>query len=83
LISRNQKDLTKDYPSIARAVDALAAENVALEGEVVARDAGGHPSFPALQHRRTSALAIVYYGSISWKSRLRGQEVFSCSPDLL
>ena len=61
LISRNQKDLTRDYPTIARAVEALPVLAVVLDGEIVALDAEGRPSFQALQHRRTSALALVYY----------------------
>jgi bifunctional non-homologous end joining protein LigD len=34
---------------------------VILDGEIVALDAEGRPSFQALQHRSTSGLAIVYY----------------------
>ena len=59
LISRNQKNLTTDYPSIAKAINALPAGDAVLDGEVVALDAAGRPSFQALQHRRTNALA--YY----------------------
>lgn len=61
LISRNQKNLTADYPAIAKAVDGLASSNAVLDGEIVALDGDGRPSFQALQHRRTSALALVYY----------------------
>jgi bifunctional non-homologous end joining protein LigD len=61
LISRNEKDLTRDYPAIAKAVGSLSVRDVVLDGEVVALDPEGRPSFQALQHRRTSALALVYY----------------------
>jgi bifunctional non-homologous end joining protein LigD len=61
LISRNQKNLTSDYPSVATAVETLPIGNAVLDGEIVALDADGRPSFQALQHRRTSALALVYY----------------------
>jgi bifunctional non-homologous end joining protein LigD len=61
LISRNQKDLTTDYPSVASAIDALSVRDAVLDGEIVALDADGRPSFQALQHRRTSARAVVYY----------------------
>jgi bifunctional non-homologous end joining protein LigD len=61
LISRNQKDLTRDYPDVAKAVSSLAVRDVVLDGEIVALDPEGRPSFQALQHRRTSALALVYY----------------------
>jgi bifunctional non-homologous end joining protein LigD len=61
LISRNQKNLTNDYPTVARAIGALPVRQAILDGEIVALDAEGHPSFQALQHRRTSALTVVYY----------------------
>ncbi|MFI5302509.1 MAG: non-homologous end-joining DNA ligase [Polyangiales bacterium] len=61
LISRNQKDLTRDYPGIAKAMADLRAADVILDGEIVALDATGRPSFQALQHRRTNTLALVYY----------------------
>jgi len=61
LISRSQKNLTRDYPAVAKAIDALPVGNAVLDGEIVALDADGRPSFQALQHRRTSALAVVYY----------------------
>ena len=61
LISRNQKDLTGDYPTIQAAIRSLPVEHVVLDGEIVALTPDGRPSFQALQHRRTSALALVYY----------------------
>jgi len=61
LFSRNQKNLTGDYPSVVKAVAALPVGGAILDGEIVALDADGRPSFQALQHRRTSALAVVYY----------------------
>jgi len=61
LISRNQKNLTDDYPTVAKAIAALPVREAMLDGEIVALAADGHPSFQALQHRRTSALTVVYY----------------------
>jgi bifunctional non-homologous end joining protein LigD len=61
LISRNQKDLTRDYPTVVAAIRTIRQSNVILDGEIVALDAEGHPSFQALQHRSTSGLAIVHY----------------------
>ena len=61
LLSRNEKDLTRDYPTVARAIEALPVGDAVLDGEIVALDAEGRPSFQALQHRRTSASALVYY----------------------
>jgi bifunctional non-homologous end joining protein LigD len=60
LLSRNQKDLTRDYPGIAAAIATLRSPSVVLDGEIVALDAEGRPSFQALQHRSTSGLALVY-----------------------
>jgi bifunctional non-homologous end joining protein LigD len=49
--SRNNKDLTAIYPGIRGAGLSLQADRAVLDGEIVAVDAGGHPSFQALQHR--------------------------------
>lgn len=61
LMSRNQKNLTRDYPAVAAAVAALKSPDVVLDGEIVAIDATGRPSFQALQHRSLAGLTIVYY----------------------
>jgi bifunctional non-homologous end joining protein LigD len=62
LRSRNDKDLTRAYPSIHDAALRLNADTVVLDGEVVAVDATGHPSFQALQHRGAHPRhAIVFY----------------------
>jgi bifunctional non-homologous end joining protein LigD len=61
LVSRNQKDLTGDYPSVVAAVAALRVPRVVLDGEIVALEADGRPSFQSLQHRATSGLALVFY----------------------
>ena len=60
--SRNNKDLTSAYPGVTAAIKRLAIDNVVLDGEIVAVDAAGRPSFQALQHRsvRTNH-HIVYY----------------------
>lgn len=61
LLSRNQKDLTRDYPAVAAAIAQLNTPALTLDGEIVALDADGRPSFQALQHRRTGALAVAYF----------------------
>jgi bifunctional non-homologous end joining protein LigD len=62
IISRNQKDLTASYPAAAAAGARLDAASVVLDGELVALDADGRPSFQALQHRSAHpGHAIVYY----------------------
>ena len=55
LISRNAKNLTADYPIIVDAIRGTNAHTSVIDGELVALDANGRPSFQALQHR--SALA--------------------------
>ena len=59
LLSRNLKDATRLYPTIAREVARLRAQSVLLDGEVVAVDEAGRPSFQALHHQ--SAHTLVYY----------------------
>jgi bifunctional non-homologous end joining protein LigD len=60
LRSRTLKDFTASYPAVVAAVSSIAADDVILDGEIVALDGDGRPSFQALQHR-TTAHALVYY----------------------
>ncbi|MBA3252470.1 MAG: hypothetical protein H0T66_19705 [Geodermatophilaceae bacterium] len=50
LISRNDRDITPSYPEIAPLGAAVAGPSV-LDGELVAFDDNGRPSFGVLQHR--------------------------------
>lgn len=59
LLSRNLKDATRQYPSIARSVEGIHANAALLDGEIVAIDDEGRPSFQALHHQ--SAQTLVYY----------------------
>ena len=59
LLSRNLKDATRLYPSVAREVARLQVASVVLDGEVVAIDEEGRPSFQALHHQ--AAHTLVYY----------------------
>ena len=60
--SRNDKDLTGAYPGIHAAALRLHADTAIVDGEVVALDAGGRPSFQALQHRSAHpGHTIVFY----------------------
>ena len=58
LLSRNLKDATRLYPTVVREIARLQAESVLLDGEVVAIDDQGQPSFQALHHQ--SAHTLVY-----------------------
>jgi len=60
--SRNDKDLTRTYPGVAAAARQLRAEQAVVDGEIVAVDRDGRPSFQALQHRGSHPdHAIVFY----------------------
>lgn len=60
--SRNDKDLTATYAGVRAAAARLAAEQAVIDGELVAIDAAGKPSFQALQHRRAQAgHTVVFY----------------------
>jgi bifunctional non-homologous end joining protein LigD len=62
LRSRNNKDLTSTYPTIEDAARKVKAEMALVDGEIVALDASGKPSFQALQHRSAHRnYAIVFY----------------------
>jgi bifunctional non-homologous end joining protein LigD len=59
LYSRNLKDVTAAYPSVVRTLGELRAPHALVDGELVAIDEEGRPSFQALHHQ--SARAVVYY----------------------
>ena len=62
LLSRKENDLTATYPTIEAAGRKLAAQTAILDGEIVALDPKGKPSFQALQHRSAHRNhAIVFY----------------------
>lgn len=50
LQSRNQLDITAGYPELGGLGDALGRRAI-LDGEIIASDASGHPSFALLQRR--------------------------------
>jgi len=59
--SRNDKDLTPRYPSITDAALRVKAEQVTLDGEIVALGQDGRPSFQALQHSSQVTHRMVFY----------------------
>src|SRR5688572_10875197 len=60
--SRNNKDLTRMYPRVVAAGLKLKADQAVVDGEIVALDVKGRPSFQALQHRGSQpAHQISYY----------------------
>ena len=58
LFSRNGNDVTAAYPELRGLADALGTHAAMLDGEIIAFDASGRPSFEALQprmHQRSPA----------------------------
>lgn len=51
LRSRNQNDITARYPELKFLTDALDSRTAVLDGEIVAFDEAGRPSFKELQRR--------------------------------
>jgi bifunctional non-homologous end joining protein LigD len=51
LLSRNQNDLTAQFPELASLPRQVRAASALLDGEVVALDAEGRPSFSLMQQR--------------------------------
>jgi DNA ligase D-like protein (predicted ligase) len=61
LASRNLKNITRQYPEVARAAAQLRAAAAVLDGEIVALDRDGRPSFQALHHSSFDGLTLVFY----------------------
>lgn len=60
--SRNDKDLTTMYPSVVADGARLNANQAVVDGEIVAVDQLGRPSFQALQHRGSHPKhTVVFY----------------------
>src|SRR5262249_55196030 len=60
LWSRNQKDFTRRFPSVAKGIGELPSDTV-IDGEIVALDPAGKPSFGLLQGFGSEASALVLY----------------------
>src|SRR5262249_10756372 len=61
LASRNLKDITRQFPAITAAVSRIRAASAIVDGEIVAIDRDGRPSFQALHHWSLDGLSLVYY----------------------
>ena len=61
ILSRKGNDLTADYAAIRQSVAALKAKSAVIDGEIVAFDESGRPSFQHLHHRSANRAAIRYF----------------------
>ena len=72
LVSRNQNDLTAEYPELRELSANVSARTAILDGEIVALDDQGRSSFSLMQQRtgfrergrrgaRNSSIPILYY----------------------
>ncbi len=60
LRSRNNNDFSARYPGVFKALAKLPNDTV-IDGEILALDKDGRPSFHALQNFGSGAAAVVYY----------------------
>ena len=60
LRSRNDNDFNARYPAVTKALAKLP-DNTVIDGEVVAFDPEGRPSFNALQNYGSAPAPVVYY----------------------
>jgi ATP-dependent DNA ligase len=60
LRSRNNNDFSTRYARVTKALDALPDETV-IDGEIVALNNDGKPSFNALQNYGSSSGPMLYY----------------------
>jgi bifunctional non-homologous end joining protein LigD len=74
LRSRNDKDFVPRFPAIAAALEKLP-DGTTIDGEIVALDDEGRPSFNLLQNYGSVAAPIVYYAFDLL--RLRGKDVMN------
>lgn len=72
--SRNDKDMTGTYGGVTAAARLLNAEKTVVDGEIVAVDAEGRPSFQALQHRGARPHHVVVFYAFD-VLHLDGQDV--------
>ena len=61
LFSRTERDVTAEFPTVAEAVMQIPGASFVMDGEIVALDANGRPSFQLLQQRNQNEVALYFY----------------------
>lgn len=63
LLTRNAKDWTGKFPSIAKAVEKLSVQDAVIDGEVVVQNKDGSTDFQSLQNflQGDGAASLLYY----------------------
>src|SRR5437660_5543911 len=61
LYSMSGLDYTSKYPHVAEALKWLKLRGAVFDGEVVALDESGRPSFQELQNARLTSLPLIYF----------------------
>jgi bifunctional non-homologous end joining protein LigD len=70
VMSRNDLDVTASYPELVELLDRLGGRRAVLDGEIVALDNAGRPSFPVLQQRmhvRVPSVALLARVPVEYK----------------
>lgn len=74
LFTRNKKDWTDRYPTIARALATLKVDDAIIDGELVAVDDDGQSNFGSLQNAEPDAVLVYYAFDLL---RLNGTRILS------
>ena len=61
LLSRNGKDLGKRFPAVVASLARAIPQGSAVDGELVALDTDGKPSFSLIQNSATSGATFVFF----------------------
>lgn len=61
LFSRNLKNITRQFSTVADAASKVSAKSAVIDGEIVALEATGRPSFQGLHHWSFEGLTIAFY----------------------
>jgi bifunctional non-homologous end joining protein LigD len=77
LWSRNEKDFTRRFPDVAKGIADLPNDTV-IDGEIVALDENGRPSFNLLQGFSNVQAIVVYAFDLLM---VQGKDVRSCPLD--